>query len=212
MALPEQVERNWISLWQRLPAMGEPLPVLQDLVKRYAEPHRGYHTLAHVLDCLREFEDVRSLAVDPNAIEMALWFHDAVYNPRAADNEEQSARLAEKVLSEAKVPQPTIHQVRDLILATRHQATPELPDAMLLVDLDLAVLGQSAERFDAYEAGVRREYKWVPRPIFAGKRAAILKSFLERPTLYSTPMFQKKYEQTARANLERSIRRLSSSE
>jgi len=211
MALPDQLEREWSDLWKRRSAQGNPLTVLQDLVARYSEPHRGYHTLAHILDCLREFQTVRQHASEPDAIELALWFHDAVYNPRASDNEEQSARLAEKVLGEAKVAGDFIHRVRDLILATRHQAAPESTDAKLLVDVDLAVLGQSAGRFDEYEAGVLKEYRWVPRAIFASKRAAILKSFLDRPAIYTTPWFQQKYEQSARANLERSVRQLSSS-
>jgi predicted metal-dependent HD superfamily phosphohydrolase len=206
----EQVERDWVSLWQRLSAAGEPLPVFKDLIARYTEPHRGYHSLVHVLDCLQEFQSVRNLAIEPDAIEIALWFHDAIYDPRAADNEAQSARLAENVLRQAKLPDQFVQRVSDLILATRHQAAPESADAQLLVDIDLAVLGQSTERFDAYEAGVRKEYDWVPRLLFAGKRAAILKSFLDRPAIYSTPWFQNKYEHTARANLERSIRRLSS--
>src|SRR5262245_7191495 len=212
MALPEQAERSWINIWKSLRAQGEPLPVLHDLIARYEEPHRGYHTLDHILDCLKEFQSVRSSATEKDAIEMALWFHDAVYDPRATDNEEQSAQLAEDVLRRAKVPDHFIRCVRDLILATRHQALPELPDAQLLVDIDRAVLGQSAERFDAYETAIRKEYQWVPKKIFGEKRAAILKSFLDRQTIYATPEFQKKYEPTARANLERSIRRLTSSE
>jgi predicted metal-dependent HD superfamily phosphohydrolase len=209
MALPDQVERDWVSLWKRVAARGEPLPALNDLVARYTESHRGYHSLAHVLDCLREFNTVRRLAQNPDAIELALWFHDAIYNPRAADNEEQSARLAEQVLTAANLTEPFIRDVRELILATRHQSIPESADARLLVDIDLSVLGQSAERFDAYEAGVRKEYKWVPGPLFAMKRSAILKSFLDRAAIYATPWFREKYEAAARANLARSVRQLS---
>src|SRR5262245_10698887 len=212
MALPKQAERSWVNIWKWLRAQGEPLPVLKDLIARYEEPHRSYHTVDHILDCLKEFRSVVYWAMEKDAIEMALWFHDAVYDPRATDNEEQSANLAENVLRQAKFPDHFIRYVRDLILATRHQAVPELPDAQLLVDIDLAVLGQSAERFDAYEAAIRKEYQWVPKKIFSEKRAAILKSFLDRETIYATPEFQKKYEQKARANLERSIRRLASSE
>jgi predicted metal-dependent HD superfamily phosphohydrolase len=100
--------------------------------------------------------------------------------------------------------------VRHLILATRHDGSPPAGDAALLVDVDLAILGSPAERFDEYEQQVRQEYSWVPGFVFKRKRAEILEGFLRRPALYHTEHFRSRYEAVARANLTRSIRQLES--
>jgi predicted metal-dependent HD superfamily phosphohydrolase len=137
---------------------------------------------------------------------LALWFHDAVYAPRAADNEERSAELVRALA----LPGAVTGRAAALVLATKHASPPDDPEAKLTVDIDLAILGQSEVRFDRYEEQVRKEYGWVPGFLFRSKRAAILESFLKRPTIYGTDVFQAKYEAAARANLERSLRRLKS--
>lgn len=194
----ERLEAAWSGLWRRLKPDGDGSAVFHDLVRRYSEPHRAYHTLAHIEHCLDEFEPVRATARDPDAVELALWFHDAVYRPRATDNEARSADLV-RPISERAVP---------LILATRHAAPPEDPDAELIVDVDLAILGQPADRFDRYEAEIQIEYSWVPGFLFRRKRAALLRSFLERTSIFRTPHFRARYEVTARSNLERSLAKL----
>jgi predicted metal-dependent HD superfamily phosphohydrolase len=193
------------DFWKRIGAQGDPSPVYARLVASYSEPHRAYHNLTHIRNCLEEFEKARHLAAVPDSIEMAIWFHDAVYNPRAKDNEERSAELALSVAREAKLPAAFSQRVADLILATRHAAPPPDPDAALLVDVDLSILGQPSERFDDYERQIRQEYDWVEAAAFAAGRGAILKSFLERAAIFSTPFFRDKYERQARENLKRSI-------
>ena len=91
---------RWQRLWHTAGANGKPDPWYETLTHRYSEPHRHYHTRRHIADCLAEFDVVRFNASRPEAVEFALWFHDAVYNPKATDNEEQSAALA-KVFLEA---------------------------------------------------------------------------------------------------------------
>ncbi|HEX7899907.1 MAG TPA: N-methyl-D-aspartate receptor NMDAR2C subunit [Planctomycetota bacterium] len=168
---------------------------LLDLLKaRYAEPHRRYHTLEHIEHCLAEFDP--ALAQDPEAVELAIWFHDAVYDTRRSDNEERSAAWLLELLPEAK-------RAAELILVTKHHQA-STPDEALLVDVDLAILGQSKERFDRYEKQIREEYAWVPGLIFRRKRRKILRGFLERPFIYGTEAFRAKYEAAARANLLRS--------
>src|SRR5690606_19490271 len=100
------------------------------------------------------------------------------------------------------LPAVSIHEVRNLIMATRHTTPPTTPDASLLTDIDLAILGQPPGRFAAFEQQIRQEYAWVPPSEFALGRAKILRGFLDRPTVYSTAAFRQKYEQRARTNLE----------
>jgi predicted metal-dependent HD superfamily phosphohydrolase len=184
--------------WRRLYARADRDAVFQDLVRRYSEPHRAYHTLSHIDHCLQEFEATRDTAEDREAVELALWFHDAVYKARASDNEERSADLV----------RPISRRAAELVLATRHAAPPEDPDAQLVVDIDLAILGQPVDRFDRYEQEIRKEYAWVPGFLFRRKRAAVLRSFIERGTIFHTPHFRNRYEAAARANLERSLAKL----
>jgi predicted metal-dependent HD superfamily phosphohydrolase len=175
---------------------------------RYTEPDRAYHNLEHVLACLEAASSVRSELASPAEVELALWYHDAIYDPRRGDNEEESARFALEQLSAALAPD-ALASVSALILATKHASAPIGNDARFVVDIDLAILGAAPERFDAYEKAIRHEYGWVPAPIFRRKRREVLRGFLDRPRIYSTEHFRESIEAAARLNLTRSIARLS---
>jgi predicted metal-dependent HD superfamily phosphohydrolase len=177
-------------------------------MRRYAEPHRSYHTTRHLEECFAKLDEGRAHAERLYEVELALWFHDAVYEVRNSDNEERSASWAQAAVSAAGVDHSIGSRVRDLILATRHDVVPSTKDAALLIDVDLAILGASAERFDEYERQVREEYSWVPGFLFRRKRREILEAFLRRPAIYSTKPFRIRYESAARANLARSIQQL----
>jgi len=202
-----QLER-WSRFWGRLEADGNPEPVYRLLSDLYAEPQRAYHTLRHLTHCLDELEDARHLAEHPNDVEMALWFHDAIYDPKSKDNEQKSAELAQRIAQEARLPEAFGTRVAALILATRHHGLPEGADARLLVDIDLAILGRPRGEFDDYEANIRKEYLFVPWPEYRPARSAVLRSFLDRTAIYGTEFFQNKYESRAKANLERSLENL----
>lgn len=204
--MDDPIRRRWRALWERLGAHAD--PPFEDLASRYAEPHRAYHTLDHIAHCLDEFEAARTLAREPSAVELALWYHDAVYDPRAKDNEEKSAALAVDVVRGSGHPDALGRRVAEMILASTHRAASDDPDTRLFTDIDLSILGRPEAVFDEYERQVRREYAWVPEPMFRAGRSAILSSFLERPSLYLTDFFRGKCEKAARANLERSIARL----
>jgi predicted metal-dependent HD superfamily phosphohydrolase len=199
---------GWNELWKRIGASGSPRPVMQQLVAAYAEPHRAYHTLAHIFACLAEFEPARHLARYPDEVELALWFHDVVYDPHAADNEARSADRAVNTLGEAGVAAAPLAHVHDLILATRHDGQPVDPDAWLAIDVDLAIFGRPEPEFDRYETQIRQEYHWVPQDDYRRLRAQLLESFLDRRAIYRTAFFHERYDWQARANLARSIRRL----
>jgi predicted metal-dependent HD superfamily phosphohydrolase len=179
-----------------------------DLASRYTEPHRAYHNLRHIMHCLEEFEAARTLAHDPNAVESAIWYHDVIYDPRSQENEAKSAELATTAFRKAGLSESHGNKVSTLILATSKHDPSVDEDASLMVDVDLAILGQSPQRFDEYERQIRKEYDWVTDAAFASGRTAVLRSFLSRPTLYATEFFQRRYEQQARSNLENSLGKL----
>ena len=204
-----QIKTRWAELWQELRVKDGQEPALAALVAHYSEPHRAYHNLAHVMDCLEQFEAVRSLVHDPTTVEMAIWYHDAIYDPRAKDNEEQSADLAVSITNAAGLADSFKSTVKTLILATKkHEASLD-PDAAVIVDVDLSILGQNPARFDLYESQIRQEYNWVSAEAFAVGRTAVLETFLARPAIYATEFFKSKYERQARENIKRSIQTLS---
>lgn len=180
------------------------------LANLYSEPHRHYHNSQHIVDCLREFDSTRNLAHEPQAVELAIWFHDVIYNPRAADNEEQSAELAVQFITETGIGKELQKAVTQLVLATKHHDDSVHHDAVLMVDIDLSIFGKDPALFWKYEEQIRREYEWVPADIFATKRTEILEKFLARPKIFGTEFFFAKYEAQARGNLAESVRRLSS--
>ena len=188
--------------------MGVARYTYHELCSQYNSPPRTYHNLTHIADCLTEFDAARHLATNPDAIEFAIWFHDAVYDSKAKDNEEKSAELAQTVLSHAGLSGEFISTVSQLILATKHNQPPKDADTALLIDVDLSILGQPASRFDRYEADIRNEYSWVADKDFTAGRSAVLKSFLGRQKIYATDFFQQKYEIAARENLKRSLEQL----
>lgn len=180
----------------------------QFLHDAYTEPHRAYHNLTHIAECLTHLDSVMGIINPPKvgtSIELALWFHDVVYDTHRHDNEEASAALAESHLIQAGLPLEHIAQVTHLILATKHSATPPTGDAAWIVDIDLAILGADAARFDDYETQIRQEYHWVPEPDFCQGRASVLRMFLDREAIYITPAFHSRFEATARQNLQRSL-------
>lgn len=199
---------KWARLWRQVTAEGDPLPLYHELVVLYSQPHRYYHNLRHIGECLAEYDSVRDLASQPVAVELAIWFHDSIYDTHAQDNEERSADLARQHISDGGGDGMLNESVCSLVMATKTHDPSLHPDAPLLVDVDLSILGQSNERFQEYEAQIRREYDWVPQATFAAKRAEILERFLARERIYRTDLLFSKYERQARINLGNSIRKL----
>jgi len=199
---------RWLRLWEAAGARGDGRRWYDRLTTAYAEGHRHYHNQRHIVECLQEFDAARHLVRQVEAVELALWFHDAVYDPRAGDNEERSASLAKQCLDEAGVSGLISNTVVELVMATKHHQPGENADAGVMIDIDLSILGQTEERFLEYEAQIRKEYAWVPRIIFGPKRAEILEGFLRRERIYRTEWFCNKYEERARRNIEGSIGKL----
>ena len=179
------------------------------LMARYAEPHRAYHTARHLAECFTQLDLVRRDVREPAAVELAIWFHDAIYWPRRSDNEQASADLATVELQAAGAAPELIRQITTLILGTAHHDPPPPGDGEVLADIDLAILGAAPERFFEYERQVRVEYRSVPSFLFRLKRATLLRAFLARPRIYATPFFHDGLELQARTNLAAAVAALS---
>lgn len=202
---------QWRGMWKAFGVAIADETLLRDLIARYSEPHRKYHTMQHLEECFAKLQELRALARKPEEIELALWFHDAIYDTRRKDNEEKSAQWARSAVLEAGVSAPAGDRVYELVMTTRHNAVPVGIDAQILVDVDLSILGASADRFDEYETQVRQEYSWVPGLVFRRERRKILEGFLKQKTVFRTEQFIAAYEAQARKNLQRSIQKLSNS-
>ncbi|AZO62692.1 hypothetical protein EJ078_28325 [Mesorhizobium sp. M1A.F.Ca.IN.022.06.1.1] len=190
-------------------------PLIDDALKSelaalYQSADRHYHGLPHIEAMLALAAEHRHLLDDPEAVEAAIWFHDAVYDSRAKDNEAKSAVLAERKLSGRTDPARLARTLAMISATATHQLSPlederAASDAALFLDMDLAILGADPNRFDAYEKAVRREYGWVEEPIWRAGRAAVLTSFLARPHIFNTQSFRDRFEARARENLVRSL-------
>lgn len=175
------------------------------LMAAYQRSLRAYHNLDHISACLDEFDAPHQQSDDPDAIEAAIWFHDAVYDPRRSDNEQQSADMARRLLARCGASAAFCDRVETLILVTRHDQLPQARDGRLIADIDLAILGKPPAVFDVYEQAIRKEYRHVSDEAFRAGRVKVLRRFLDRPRVYFTDDFFNRYETTARQNLQRSI-------
>jgi predicted metal-dependent HD superfamily phosphohydrolase len=198
---------QWLESWRALGVNDSPeLRGLHgDVLGRYSEPHRYYHTWQHLAECFEKVHGIISLAEHPAEVNVALWFHDVIYDTRRHDNEERSADWARSAARELGAGADSARRIHELVMFTRHAAEPAGIDAQVLVDADLSILGAEPARFREYEGQVRREYGWVPDDVFRAARARILKEFLERPHLYWTANFRDRYEAQARRNLQQSL-------
>lgn len=203
-----QLLRRWSDLWNEIGVPPDRQPSSGPLLAAYAGRDRFYHNLAHLAQCLDHLARVRPQLQDPWAVEAALWFHDFVYDPGRKDNEQRSAEEAVRTITPLLDDLEQAERVRALILATRHDREPQTSDQQYIMDIDLAILGASAGKYDAYERAIRREYAHVPDEVFRTRRADLLRRFLDRPHIYFTPSFQAAYEDLARANLKRALNRL----
>jgi predicted metal-dependent HD superfamily phosphohydrolase len=202
------LSRRFGELLRRLGAAADPRPLADAVLAAWAEPDRRYHDLDHLRDCLAELDRAPADGADRDRVEAALWFHDAIYDPRAGDNEARSAEWARRALSELGVPSTVADDIARLVGLTGHTDPTPDPSGRLLCDIDLAILGREPETFDTYDRRIREEYAWVPESDFRAARAAVLAGLLARDPLYQTEHFRRRYETVARTNLGRALKTL----
>jgi predicted metal-dependent HD superfamily phosphohydrolase len=180
----------------------------EDLLARWSESHRKHHTVTHlhdVLDAIGMLADA-GLDFDREAVELAAWFHDAVYEIGRDDNEDRSAELIRELLASS----PTCDEVARLVLATKtHKLSDDDINGAVLCDADLSVLGSDAFRYRAYAEAVREEYADIPDDVFRPARAGILSSLIEGPIFHTAPG-RELWEERARRNIAEEIRALTS--
>jgi pantetheine-phosphate adenylyltransferase len=202
-------ELRFRGLWNRIGADGMPDGEYKRLVDAYSEPHRYHHTLGwHIIDGLNELWKIRPLLEKPDEVEFAWWFHDYSYRKQSKVNEKRSAQAAYSSCMGAMIRKEFAEDIQMFILDTGHNEVPKTSDGKFIADIDILIFGKQPEVFDEYERRIRKEYLWVDKDEYNAGRSAILQRFLNRPRIYHTNTFQRKYEGQARENLERSLLRM----
>jgi predicted metal-dependent HD superfamily phosphohydrolase len=199
---------RFAGLWTRLGGQGDSGPAFEEILRRWQEPHRSYHGLDHLRDCLARLDEASATGQERDLAEAALWYHDLVYQPGASDNEARSAELARAALLRGGATEETADEVARLIRVTDHVTAPEDPVAALVCDVDLSILGRSAEEFAEYERRIRHEYRQVPESLYRAGRSRVLTHLLGRDPLFLTRHFRSRFEAPARRNLARSLQEL----
>ena len=178
----------------------------EDLLARWSETHRKHHTVSHLhemLDAIGLLAD-SGLEFDREAVELAAWFHDAIYEIGRDDNEDRSAELARELLDSS----PIRDEVARLVLLTKtHKVADDDVNGAVLSDADLSVLGSEPLRYRAYAAAVREEYANVPDEVFKPARAQVLRELLDGP-LFHTAAGRERWEEPARRNITEEIQAL----
>lgn len=207
--------KAWLeSRWEELLGNKEDVKpdsekVWEEILRAYQEPHRAYHTLDHVRSLLELWEAHKGEMEHPEAVALAIWFHDLVYDPFRKDNEEKSAVRAKEVLQHWRFPEQLVDKVVQLIEDTAgHQPSVHDRESLLFLDMDLSILGTEEGAYMRYADQIRQEYKQVPDALYILGRQQILYQFLKRTNLYFTPEFRDRLEVKARNNLAQELQRL----
>lgn len=193
------------ALWNRIGGRNEPDVVVESVLQAYSEPQRVYHNVDHVRDCLARLDEALAVSPERDLAEAALWFHDLVYVPGAADNEARSADQAIATLVGGGVSGARAGEIGRLVRLTDHASRPDDPAGALVCDVDLSILGRAPAEFAEYERRIRAEYGHVPEPLYRARRAEVLARLLARQPLYQSAYFRSRYEEPARRNLEHSL-------
>lgn len=208
MFAPEDMvlmQQSWVRLLEKYRVDStQSLPVFNVLAAAYGSTDRHYHNLEHLEEMFRVTGRLITITDDPKTIQLAIWFHDAVYDSRAKDNESRSAELAIALLGSIGVPRSELERLAQLIHATALLANAHPPgtrETAILLDADLAILGSPPERYQRYATDIRKEYAWVPEAEYRVHRAKVLEHFLARPRLFWTDVLHEECEGQARENL-----------
>ena len=180
----------------------------KNLIKSYSEPHRFYHTIHHVHDCMEKFIQIEHHLTDRYSVGIALLYHDIVYDPKADNNEEKSAKTARRVMMKYDFDTAKTDKVYEFILLTKHPSEPNSVDEQFLIDIDLSILGASPEIYKTYEENIRKEYSFVPEYLYKKGRSKLLQTFLNKKKIFKTEIFAELYEGHARNNLAAAISKL----
>jgi predicted metal-dependent HD superfamily phosphohydrolase len=198
----------WQTLIEKHSVSPRAAEIGASLLAAWSQPQRRYHSIAHLRDVLRHVDELAAHALDPDAVRLAAWYHDAVYRGQA-DDEEYSAQRAEKELTALQLAPGLVGEVARLVrlTATHNPKSGDL-NGETLCDADLAILAAPADRYAAYSAAVRAEYAHVPQQTFAAGRATILQALLDAPAVYRTPHARQSWETQARSSIRAELKQL----
>jgi predicted metal-dependent HD superfamily phosphohydrolase len=198
-------ETRFISLWKRCTSgitSDRGTEIYRDLKNRYSEDHRRYHTPAHIAHCLELFDLASHKIDEPDAVEMSIWFHDAIYDASASDNEKRSARYFIQTCGQDIDPELQ-SKVHDLIMVTVHKEHPSTADERYMVDIDLSSFGLPWKKFLEDSEAVREEFRHLSDPEFYSAQKAFLEKLVARKHFCFTKFFRDRHEKTARSNIAR---------
>lgn len=198
-----EMKQDFVGLWKRIEAKTDGVALFDKLAELYRS--RAYHNLRHIEHSLNMLTGLKGLCKQPDAVEVALWFHDAIYIPGHTENEQESAQFAVDELKAAGLSDEFAIRVKSLILATDFNMVYKTGDELIISDIDLSVLAASAAVFEAYDAGIRQEYAAVPEERYRCGRKKVLQFFLEKKTIFQTPTMAGLHEANARENIKRAI-------
>lgn len=212
---------RWQESWQRF---GIASPAVEAagkaLFAAYAAPSRAYHGLQHLEDVLWHLDWAKQammttaelIGLSPEQrvkmfgeVELALWYHDAVYDPKAKDNEEKSREWFLRDAQKFGLADEVSDNVAQLIDLTAHHKKAKSLQERVMADCDLSILGADPEKFRAYDKDIRREYAHVPPAAYKIGRRKVLKGFLDQPQIFKTRAFYQYYEEQARKNLQSAL-------
>ena len=182
--------------------------IFKTLLESYSKPNRYYHNFNHIISCLNQFDRVKNSIQNVIEVELALWFHDIVYNTKSNTNETDSANLAKNIFSQTAIPANAINKITRLILATQHIENSKDNDEQLIIDIDLSILGAGESIFNQYEANIRKEYHWVSTIEYCTQRTKILNKFMQKKQIFQSIYFNNKFEEQARINITNLIEKL----
>ena len=213
---------RFIDLWQGMGCNHPDLAAAANaLILRYEDPKRAYHNRTHLEDVLQKLDWAQTALhdsgelqdLDPAArkrmfqtIELALWYHDAIYDAKAKNNEAKSRDLMKRDAERYHLAPAFVSDAARLIELTAHHSRAERLYERIMVDCDLAILGADKQAFKKYGEGIRREYAHVPDALYRPGRAKVLQHFLDQKPIFKTRAFSDRYEQTARQNLAHALR------
>ena len=192
---------GWSHLMRKLQIQVDTTDCYQQICRSYHENNRYYHNLYHIADCLKLLDQYPDAVEDCSAVELAIWFHDVIYDPKQTDNEEQSAVWGGEQMGRWLLDCTLIETVQKLIRITDHKQTYRGGDAALIQDIDLEILGCDPVRYQDYSCAIRQEYDCYPDAIYKVGRRQVLESFLSREKIFQTDYYYSLFEAKARKNI-----------
>lgn len=198
---PVSLRIRYLDLLASLGIARDPSDSFGYLVSRYSEPHRKYHNLSHIEDCLVKFDQMRDLTENDAAVELAIWFHDIVYDPLSRTNEEDSADAFRAIMTPFALSETLCQSVKELILSTKHSSMPGTIDAAVLHDVDLSILGSQGDVYLDYCRRIREEYSGYADEPYREGRSLFLRKVLGMEWIFCTSRGRERFEKRARDNM-----------